>query len=127
MSCESEDEEKLSGVVSKPDVLSAVRRGVYTLQPLIYFNSSSFISTASGNRVSRQSILNRSDNITVSGDSILNEGAFLRGDTASIRLGRYVWVGKNTVLQPCCCCSNSSSSSSSKPHSRCCSTAACCA
>eukprot|EP01069_Polyplicarium_translucidae_P002292 Polyplicarium_translucidae@DN1984_c0_g1_i3.p2 len=59
-----------------------------------------YISTASGNIVSKSSVLHGSQNIHMSGKSVIENGAVLRGDKAIIRLGKYVIVGEGTALKP---------------------------
>ncbi|KAL8437951.1 hypothetical protein ACSSS7_000601 [Eimeria intestinalis] len=83
--------------------LAACHLGVLTLQQPAHYAPSGFISTASGTRVSRKTLLFGSQNVTIAGTSVLNDGVVLRGDLAAMRLGRFVWLGKNTVLQPCSC------------------------
>ncbi|OEH78914.1 dynactin [Cyclospora cayetanensis] len=85
------------------DPLAAFRLGILTLEQPTFYGPSGFISTASGTRVSRKTLLFGSQNITIAGASVLNDGVVLRGDLASLRLGRFVWVGRNTLLQPCSC------------------------
>lgn len=85
------------------DPLAACRLGVVTLERPTHFLPSGFISTASGTRVSRKTLLFGSQNVTIAGTSVLNDGVVLRGDLAAMRLGRFVWIGKNTLLQPCSC------------------------
>lgn len=85
------------------DPLAACRLGVLTLEQPTTYAASGFISTASGTRVSRKTLLFGSENVTIAGTSVLNDGVVLRGDLAAMRLGRFVWVGKNTLLQPCSC------------------------
>eukprot|EP01067_Filipodium_phascolosomae_P004843 Filipodium_phascolosomae@DN2823_c0_g1_i1.p1 len=65
-----------------------------------YYNKSEYIQTASGNKVSRKSVLCGSQNIQLSGRSIIKPGVVLRGDLALLRIGRFVIVGENSVLRP---------------------------
>ncbi|KAL8443650.1 hypothetical protein Emed_006668 [Eimeria media] len=101
----SEEGELSPSALDSPseDPLAACQLGVLTLQQPTYYLPSGFISTASGTRVSRKTLLFGSQNVTIAGTSVLNDGVVLRGDLAAMRLGRFVWLGKNTVLQPCSC------------------------
>ncbi|GAA5822941.1 hypothetical protein JCM10212_004447 [Sporobolomyces blumeae] len=83
--------------------------------------SSSYIQTETGNIVSRQSSICGSQNIVLSGKSILSPGCVIRGDlrrsgagskdgassaggggsTVVIAMGKYCFVGEGTVLRPC--------------------------
>lgn len=85
------------------DPLAACRLGVLTLEQPIHYAPSGFISTASGTRVSRKTLLFGSQNVTIAGTSVLNDGVVLRGDLAAMRLGRFVWIGKGTLIKPCSC------------------------
>ncbi|GAA5876773.1 hypothetical protein JCM16303_006282 [Sporobolomyces ruberrimus] len=80
---------------------------------------SPFIQTETGNIVSRQSQIYGSQNIVLSGKSILSPGCVIRGDlrrtgasssssgggggggTVVIAMGKYCYVGESTVLRPC--------------------------
>ncbi|KAL8275413.1 hypothetical protein Esti_000625 [Eimeria stiedai] len=101
----SEEAEPFSKALESPseNPLAACHLGVLTLQQPTYYAPSGFISTASGTRVSRKTLLFGSQNVTIAGTSVLSDGVVLRGDLAAMRLGRFVWLGKNTVLQPCSC------------------------
>ncbi|KAL8450296.1 hypothetical protein Emag_003319 [Eimeria magna] len=101
----SEEAESYPTALESPaeNSLAACHLGVLTLQHPSYYAPSGFISTASGTRVSRKTLLFGSQNVTIAGTSVLNDGVVLRGDLAAMRLGRFVWLGKNTVLQPCSC------------------------
>merc|ERR1719199_2358381 len=68
--------------------------------PPIYYNKADYIQTASGNKVSRQSVLCGSQNISLAGKSIVKPGVILRGDLQLLRIGKYVIIGENTVLRP---------------------------
>jgi len=78
-----------------------------------------YIQTETGNIVSRQSLIYGSQNIVLSGKSILSPNCILRGDlrrtgsssgssgsggaggTVVIAMGKYCFVGESTVLRPC--------------------------
>ncbi|GAA5822678.1 hypothetical protein JCM5353_000632 [Sporobolomyces roseus] len=80
--------------------------------------SSSYIQTETGNIVSRQSIICGSQNIILTGKTILSPHCLLRGDlrrsktesgaggggggaSVVIAMGKYCFVGEGTVLRPC--------------------------
>ncbi|GAA5938784.1 dynactin subunit 5 [Sporobolomyces koalae] len=79
--------------------------------------TSAFIQTETGNIVSRQSVIYGSQNIVLAGKSILSPGCVLRGDlrrsaatssttsgggaTVVIAMGKYCFVGEQSVLRPC--------------------------
>lgn len=96
--------------LSEEELLAACRAGVATLTPLCDDAAqacppSAFIVTASGTRVDRRCLLYGSEQIAIAGNSVLCEGVSLRGDLAPMRLGRFLFVGKNTALHPCSCLS----------------------
>lgn len=84
---------------------------------------SPFIKTETGNVVSRQALIYGSQNIVLSGKSILAPNCVLRGDlrrvatsssstsgggggggggaTVVIAMGKYCFVGESTILRPC--------------------------
>ncbi|GAA5897317.1 dynactin subunit 5 [Sporobolomyces salmoneus] len=78
---------------------------------------SPYIQTETGNIVSRQASIHGSQNIVLSGKSILSPNCVLRGDlrrtgasssasgggggTVVIAMGKYCFVGESTVLRPC--------------------------
>ncbi|CAA9986614.1 dynactin subunit 5, putative [Plasmodium knowlesi strain H] len=72
-----------------------------TFQQSETFNRAEYILTASGNKVSRNSILCGMKNIHMLGKSIIKSGAMLRGDLSSLYFGKYVIVGSKTLICPC--------------------------
>lgn len=60
----------------------------------------SFFLKASGNKVSRQTVLCGSQNIVLQGKVIVQSGAIIRGDLANVRTGRYCVIGKGAVVRP---------------------------
>eukprot|EP01027_Heterolobosea_sp_BB2_P007331 GEZU01010925.1.p1 GENE.GEZU01010925.1~~GEZU01010925.1.p1 ORF type:complete len:198 (-),score=13.02 GEZU01010925.1:102-695(-) len=63
-------------------------------------DKSLFVETASGNKVSRGSVLCGIQRILINGKTIISNGAVLRGDLANITMGRYCYVGEDTVIRP---------------------------
>ncbi|CAJ1352809.1 unnamed protein product [Effrenium voratum] len=68
--------------------------------PPIYYNKAEYIQTASGNKVSRGSVLCGSQNISLVGNSVVKPGVVLRGDLQLLKIGKYVIIGENCVLRP---------------------------
>eukprot|EP00820_Chromera_velia_P019961 Cvel_28668.t1-p1 / transcript=Cvel_28668.t1 / gene=Cvel_28668 / organism=Chromera_velia_CCMP2878 / gene_product=Dynactin subunit 5, putative / transcript_product=Dynactin subunit 5, putative / location=Cvel_scaffold3797:334-3049(-) / protein_length=175 / sequence_SO=supercontig / SO=protein_coding / is_pseudo=false len=66
----------------------------------VYYSKNEYITTQSGNKVSRKSVLCGSQNIQLSGKSIIKPGVVLRGDLALLRIGKCVVIGENSVLRP---------------------------
>ncbi|XP_023290826.1 dynactin subunit 5 isoform X1 [Orussus abietinus] len=58
------------------------------------------VDEASGNKVSRQTVLCGSQNIVLHGKVIVQSDAIIRGDLASVRTGRYCIISKNVVIRP---------------------------
>ncbi|SOV22020.1 dynactin subunit 5, putative [Plasmodium sp. DRC-Itaito] len=72
-----------------------------TFQKAERFNRSDYILTASGNKVSKDSILYGMRNIHMLGKSIIKNRAVLRGDLNSLYIGKYVIIGCDTLICPC--------------------------
>jgi len=68
--------------------------------PMVYYDKSAYVETATGNRVSRNSTFCGSQNIVLLGRTILMEGCILRGDLAAIRMGKYCILSEQTVIRP---------------------------
>ncbi|CAG5073260.1 Similar to DCTN5: Dynactin subunit 5 (Pongo abelii) [Cotesia congregata] len=66
----------------------------------IYYDRAEYIETASGNKVSRQTVLCGSQNIVLHGKVIVQSDAIIRGDLANVRVGRYCIISKNVVIRP---------------------------
>lgn len=65
-----------------------------------YYLKSQYIETASGNKVSRQSVLCGSQNIVLNGKTIIMSDCIIRGDLANVRIGRNCVVSKRAVIRP---------------------------
>ncbi|XP_047001341.1 uncharacterized protein LOC124618910 [Schistocerca americana] len=65
-----------------------------------YYNKSEYVETASGNKVSRQTVLCGSQNIVLSGKVIVQSDAIIRGDLANVRAGRHCIISKHAVIRP---------------------------
>jgi dynactin-5 len=68
--------------------------------PQIPFHRPEYIETASGNRVSRQSVLCGSQNIILNGKNIVQSEAIIRGDLANVRVGRHCIISQKSVIRP---------------------------
>nr|QBH72929.1 dynactin subunit P25 [Franklinothrips vespiformis] len=66
----------------------------------IFYNKAEYVETASGNKVSRQTVLCGSQNIVLHGKVIVQSDAIIRGDLAGVRTGRYCIISKRAVLRP---------------------------
>merc|ERR1719456_1127655 len=64
------------------------------------YTKQEYIQTASGNRVSRRAVLCGTQNIQLSGRSLIQPKVMLRGDLAVLRIGKFVIVGDGCVLRP---------------------------
>ncbi|RQX72757.1 putative dynactin p25, partial [Toxoplasma gondii CAST] len=71
-----------------------------SLKPPVVHPRSDFITTASGNRVGRDTLLFGSQNITLAGRSVVSQGVILRGELAPLRFGRYVYLEENVLVHP---------------------------
>lgn len=68
--------------------------------PPIEFLRSEYIETQSGNKVSKKALLAGASNIRLAGRAIIKNGCVLRGDFASITMGKYVVLHEGAVLRP---------------------------
>ncbi|KAI4493035.1 hypothetical protein M0802_009747 [Mischocyttarus mexicanus] len=66
----------------------------------IYYNIAEYVETASGNKVSRQTVLCGSQNIVLHGKVIVQSDAIIRGDLGNVKVGRYCIISKNAVIRP---------------------------
>nr|QBH72932.1 dynactin subunit P25 [Nicoletia phytophila] len=66
----------------------------------VYYNKPEYVETASGNKVSKQTVLCGSQNIVLNGKTIVQSDAIIRGDLANVRIGRYCVISKHVVIRP---------------------------
>ncbi|XP_022913573.1 dynactin subunit 5 [Onthophagus taurus] len=66
----------------------------------ITYRKGDYVETASGNKVSKQSVLCGSQNIILQGRVIVQADAIIRGDLASVKTGRYCVISKGAVIRP---------------------------
>lgn len=66
----------------------------------VYYSKAEYVETASGNKVSRQTVLCGSQNIVLHGKVIVQSDAIIRGDLANVRTGRYCIISKNAIIRP---------------------------
>ncbi|XP_066868224.1 dynactin subunit 5 isoform X1 [Kogia breviceps] len=66
----------------------------------LLYNKFEYIETASGNKVSRQSVLCGSQNIVLNGKTIVMNDCIIRGDLANVRVGRHCVVKSRSVIRP---------------------------
>jgi len=64
------------------------------------YSKSEYIETASGNKVSRQSVLCGSQNIVLNGKTIIMSECIVRGDLANVRIGRHCVISNRSVIRP---------------------------
>ncbi|XP_013421988.1 dynactin subunit 5 [Lingula anatina] len=65
-----------------------------------FYNKAQYIETASGNKVSRQSVLCGSQNIVLNGKTIIMADCIIRGDLANVRIGRHSVISSRAVIRP---------------------------
>ncbi|CAN8007440.1 unnamed protein product [Ixodes pacificus] len=59
-----------------------------------------FFVQASGNKVSRNSVLCGSHNIVLNGKTIIQSKSIIRGDLANVRIGRHCVISSSSVIRP---------------------------
>ncbi|OUC40278.1 hypothetical protein D917_04208 [Trichinella nativa] len=68
--------------------------------PVVYFNKKEYLLLASGNKISIRSELSGSQNIMLKGKSIIREGSVIRANRSTIQIGKFSYIGCDTVLMP---------------------------
>lgn len=66
----------------------------------MYYSKDAYFETRSGNLISKRCLIKGSDHIQISGKTILQEKLIIRGDLASITLGKYVTLLEGVILKP---------------------------
>nr|CAH0111910.1 unnamed protein product [Daphnia galeata] len=66
----------------------------------VFFSTSEYVQTHTGNKVSRQSTLCGSQNIILNGKNIIMGESMIRGDLANVRMGQYCILSKQSVIRP---------------------------
>eukprot|EP00823_Brevimastigomonas_motovehiculus_P005950 TRINITY_DN463_c0_g2_i1.p1 TRINITY_DN463_c0_g2~~TRINITY_DN463_c0_g2_i1.p1 ORF type:complete len:252 (-),score=77.58 TRINITY_DN463_c0_g2_i1:58-813(-) len=66
----------------------------------VFYDKTAFVSTKIGNIISKKAVLHGSDKIYVRGKSIIEPGAVIRGDQASVTICQFCMIGENTILKP---------------------------
>lgn len=64
------------------------------------YDVTEYIETASGNKVSRQSVLCGSQNIVLNGKTVIMSDCIIRGDLANVRIGRHCVISSKAVIRP---------------------------
>ncbi|KAL5970819.1 Dynactin subunit 5, partial [Taenia solium] len=66
----------------------------------IFYDASQYVETGSGNKVSRNASICGSQNIVLSGKTIIMPNCIIRGDLANIRIGRRSVISEGAVIRP---------------------------
>ncbi|KAL3095422.1 hypothetical protein niasHS_007521 [Heterodera schachtii] len=67
---------------------------------IVLYDPSEYIVTSQGNTISRKAKTNGTQNIILTGNSILMTDCILRGDLAYIRMGKYCIIGEGSIIRP---------------------------
>jgi len=62
-----------------------------------HFMNHTFITHTS---VSRKAVIHGAQNVEIKGKTIIEDGAYIRGDFQTVRIGRYCRIGQNTIIRP---------------------------
>eukprot|EP00039_Didymoeca_costata_P020232 m.340547 g.340547 ORF g.340547 m.340547 type:complete len:193 (-) comp19364_c0_seq1:44-622(-) len=65
-----------------------------------FYNKADYIETASGNKISRKSVLCGSGNTRLQGKTIIQSECVIRGDLANVEIGRQCLISERTVIRP---------------------------
>ncbi|KAJ1910027.1 hypothetical protein IWQ60_010873 [Tieghemiomyces parasiticus] len=77
-------------------------------QPVVRYSRAEYIETETGNKVSRKSVICGSQNIILSGKTIIQTDCVIRGDlrragpsqAVVIAIGRYCLLGQRSIIRP---------------------------
>jgi len=72
----------------------------YPVQKRTLYDRTKFISTSSGNKIYRETVLCGSQNIILQGKTIVEADCIIRGDLANVKVGRFTLIGQGTVIRP---------------------------
>ncbi|OWA53861.1 putative Dynactin subunit 5 [Hypsibius exemplaris] len=72
---------------------------MYELQEQFY-NPKDFVETNTGNKVNKKTILCGSQQILLTGKSILDQDSVIRADLATVRIGRNLVLSRGAILKP---------------------------
>ncbi|GAU89679.1 hypothetical protein RvY_02198-2 [Ramazzottius varieornatus] len=65
-----------------------------------FYYPKDFVETNTGNKVNKKTILCGSQQILLSGKSILEQDSVIRADLAAVRIGKFFVLGRGAVLKP---------------------------
>ncbi|PHJ24865.1 dynactin [Cystoisospora suis] len=99
-SSRDDDDSEAGGLLPTEAYVPFSRFIVPSLENPSCYPRSDYITTASGNRVGRGTLLFGSQNITLAGRCVVSQGVILRGDLISLRFGRYVYLDENVLVHP---------------------------
>ena len=68
--------------------------------PDITYKKNEYIETNSGNKVSKNSVMNGSQNIILQGRTIVLPDCIVRGDFGGVKIGRHCIIGERVVIRP---------------------------
>eukprot|EP00124_Ichthyophonus_hoferi_P003175 Ihof_evm3s261 gene=Ihof_evmTU3s261 len=68
--------------------------------PTVYYDKDAYITTMTGNKVARTCLLVGTEQISVSGKTIIHPNSIIRADLHSVMIGRYCVFGENTIIRP---------------------------
>ena len=71
------------------------------MEPLpVYYKSNMYMMTTKGNKISKNVILRGTQQITIEGKAVFQNGVSIRGDLAPITMGTYVIIRDEVILRP---------------------------
>ena len=71
------------------------------MEPLpVYYKSNMYMMTTKGNKISKNVLLRGTQQITIEGKAVFQNGVSIRGDLAPITMGTYVIIRDEVILRP---------------------------
>ncbi|CAB3408948.1 unnamed protein product [Caenorhabditis bovis] len=68
---------------------------------VVNYDEAEFAKTNTGNKVSKKHAITGTQNIIISGKTIIEEGVSIRGDLAAAKIGKYCILKRKSIIRPC--------------------------
>lgn len=65
-----------------------------------YYNTSAYIFTKKGDKISKSVALRGTNQMTTEGKSVMRSGVFIRADLAPVRIGQFVMLLEDVIIRP---------------------------
>uniref|UniRef100_A0A1I7TKR6 Dynactin subunit 5 n=1 Tax=Caenorhabditis tropicalis TaxID=1561998 RepID=A0A1I7TKR6_9PELO len=69
--------------------------------PIVYYDETEWAKTHTGNKVNKKHAIAGTQNIVIAGKTIIEEGVTIRGDLATVKIGKYCVLKTKCDIRPC--------------------------